>query len=115
MQRRVEVVADELDVLEQLGQSLERVVLALDGDEDLLRRDEGGLALTEFALSVPIMLTLGLYGLEAARSGVSAAVPEPRLGRAGPARTPRRTAAAVGTARRGSRRRALPLGSDGCR
>jgi len=31
-----------------------------------LRRHEGGLALTEFALSVPIMLTLGLYGLEAA-------------------------------------------------
>lgn len=31
-----------------------------------LRRDKSGLALTEFALSMPIMLTLGLYGLEAA-------------------------------------------------
>lgn len=31
-----------------------------------LRRETSGLALTEFAFSVPIMLTLGLYGLEAA-------------------------------------------------
>jgi hypothetical protein len=31
-----------------------------------LRRDEGGLALIEFAFTAPIMLTLGLYGLEAA-------------------------------------------------
>jgi Flp pilus assembly protein TadG len=31
-----------------------------------LRRNQKGLALTEFALSVPIMMTLGLYGIEAA-------------------------------------------------
>ena len=31
-----------------------------------LRRDESGLALIEFAFAAPIMLTLGLYGLEAA-------------------------------------------------
>jgi hypothetical protein len=31
-----------------------------------LRRDTGGLALIEFAYATPIMLTLGLYGLEAA-------------------------------------------------
>jgi hypothetical protein len=31
-----------------------------------LRRDTGGLALIEFAFAAPIMLTLGMYGLEAA-------------------------------------------------
>ena len=35
MQRRVEVRLDQLDVLEQLGEALEGVVLALDRDEDL--------------------------------------------------------------------------------
>lgn len=37
----IEVLLDELDVLEQLAQTLERVVLALDGDEDLTGGDEG--------------------------------------------------------------------------
>ena len=41
MQGRVEVRLDEVDVLQELRQPLERVVLALDRDEDLLRRDEG--------------------------------------------------------------------------
>ena len=36
MQARVQVTPDQLDVLEQLGESLERVVLTLDGDEHLI-------------------------------------------------------------------------------
>ena len=37
----VEVLLDQLDILEQLPEALEGVVLALDGDEDLLRGDKG--------------------------------------------------------------------------
>ncbi len=40
VQPGVEVHLDHLDVLEQLAQPLERVVLALDGDEHLVSRDE---------------------------------------------------------------------------
>jgi hypothetical protein len=41
VQQRVEVRAHELDVLEQLAEPLERVVLALDRDEQLLGRHHG--------------------------------------------------------------------------
>src|SRR5699024_11254661 len=37
----IEVLLDELDVLHQLTQTLERIVFALDGDEDLACGDEG--------------------------------------------------------------------------
>src|SRR5665811_1165830 len=40
MQAWVEMALDQLDVLEQLRESLERVVLALDGDEHLVGRNE---------------------------------------------------------------------------
>ena len=40
MQAGVEVGLDQLDVLQQLGQSLERVVLALDRDQHLVGGDE---------------------------------------------------------------------------
>ena len=36
-----------------------------------LRADTGGLALTEFAFSVPILLTLGLFGLETANFAIA--------------------------------------------
>lgn len=41
MQGRVEVPPDQIDIAEQLAQSLQRVVLALDRDEDLLAGDQG--------------------------------------------------------------------------
>ena len=40
-QAGVEVVLDQLDVLEQLGQPLEGVILTLDGDEHLTSGHEG--------------------------------------------------------------------------
>ncbi len=40
MQRGVEVSPDQVDVAQQLSQALQRVVLALDRDQDLLARDE---------------------------------------------------------------------------
>src|SRR5665647_2007851 len=40
VQPRVEVALDQLDVLQQLGESLQCVVLALDRDEDLIGRDK---------------------------------------------------------------------------
>ena len=45
-----------------------------------LRRDTSGLALIEFAYATPIMLTLGLYGLEAGRGEVEGGDVQPGSG-----------------------------------
>src|SRR5919205_825967 len=71
-QFRIQVLLDHLDVLQQLAQSLERVVLALDGDEYLAGRAEridgqqsqAGRAVNEDVVQPLLALLLAGFGID---------------------------------------------------